>query len=96
MEVAVGIGGRHDNRKAVFSVAFGAVDDGVFGLEGAGSLPFGINARFKISRNITLCETHVSIIPQVGVIGVGMADLWTLRASYYCVIELVRNVKVRG
>lgn len=65
VEVAVGVGRWHDNRKAVFSVVFGAVDDDVFRLEGAGSLPFGINARFKISRNITLCETHTSIISQI-------------------------------
>lgn len=62
VEIAIGVGRRHDDREAVFRLAFGAVDDGVFGLEGAGSLPFGINARFKISRNITLCETHASII----------------------------------
>ena len=59
MKVAVGVGGWHDDGKTVTSVVFGAVDDWFFRLEGAGSLPFGINARFKISRNITLCETHI-------------------------------------
>ncbi len=67
MEVAVRVGRRHDDRIAVVGVAFGAVDDRGFRLESAGSLPFGINARFKISRNITLCETHDIIIAQIGV-----------------------------
>ena len=70
MEVAVGVGRGHDNREAIVRVSFGAVDDGFVWLENAGSLPFGINARFKISRNITLCETHSIIIAQFGVIGV--------------------------
>ncbi len=62
VKIAVGVGGRHDDGITIVSVAFGAVDDRGFRLEGAGSLPFGINARFKISRNITLCETHIPII----------------------------------
>ena len=67
MEVAVRVRRGHDDRIAVVGVAFGAVDDRGFRLESAGSLPFGINARFKISRNITLCETHDIIIAQIGV-----------------------------
>ena len=62
VEVAVGVGRRHDDGITILSVVFVAVDDGRLRLEGPGLLPESVNVWLELSRFVTLCKTHVTII----------------------------------